>query len=328
MDRIAIVLGTRPEIIKLSPIIKELGIRRIPFYIVHTGQHYDHNLSGQFFTELGIDPPEYVGTSLSRVFEEEPTRLVIVQGDTDSAWRGMASAVLHHIPVAHVEAGIRSFDDEMPEEWNRRDIDHRAKLLFAPTDIAKENLRLEGRTHGVYMVGNTITDVVDQMRPQHPIRDEYALLTIHRPALVDNKEQLSIVMKALSPIWMPIVFPIHPRTAKNIEKFKIKIPKNVRVIQPVSYSESLKLIAEAKVVMTDSGGVQEEACLLQTPCVTIRDNTERPETLEIGNILAGINEISIPMAVRTMTSGPIQWRNPYGKDVSRKIINTITSIEK
>jgi UDP-N-acetylglucosamine 2-epimerase (non-hydrolysing) len=326
--RITIILGTRPEIIKMSPVIRECEKQDLDYFILHTGQHYSYNLDKIFFEELELPEPKYnldVGSGshaketgkmligIEKVLKEEKPDVVLVEGDTNTVLAGALAASKLHIKVEHVEAGLRSYDRNMPEEINRVLADHVSDYLFAPTEKAKENLLREGvEEHKIFITGNTIVDAVYQNREivrrkvdilnkLNLSPEEYFLVTAHRH--VDVKERLKGILDGLKLVYekfnIPIIYPIHPRTMKTIKEFGLEVPNGIRLIEPLGFLEFLQLEANAKFVLTDSGGVQKETCILKVPCVTLRDNTERPETLEVGsNVLAGANQERILEGVK------------------------------
>jgi UDP-N-acetylglucosamine 2-epimerase (non-hydrolysing) len=356
--KIAIVLGTRPEIIKMAPIIRVLEREGRDYFILHTGQHYSYNMDRVFFEQLKLPEAKYnlnVGSGthaeqtgrmlmgVERVFMGERPDLVLVQGDTNTTLAGALAAVKLNIPVGHVEAGLRSFDMTMPEEVNRVLTDHMSSLLFAPTEKARGNLIKEGVSEGrIFVTGNTIVDAVYQNLEQVDGNDvldrlgldngEYFLVTVHRQENVDNLSRFQGILEGLRLIHkhygLPIIYPIHPRARKRMGEFKLN-PEGVILIDPVDYLSFLKLEKEAKVILTDSGGVQEEACILRVPCVTLRDNTERPETLEVdANVLAGTNPKNILEKVCMMLEKPRNWANPFGDGrAGEKIMRIIASVE-
>ena len=332
--KIAVILGTRPEIIKMSPIIRECMKRNLDYFILHTGQHYSYNLDKIFFEELELPEAKYnldVGSGthaeetgkmligIEKVLKEEKPDIALVEGDTNTVLAGALAASKLHIKVGHVEAGLRSYDRNMPEEINRVLTDHISDYLFAPTGKAKENLLREGiEEDKIFVTGNTIVDAVyqnleiakrkvgilDKLNLNH---EEYFFVTAHRQENVDVKEKLKGVLEGLELVYrkfnLPIIYPIHPRTMKKIREFGLEVPKGVTVIEPLGFLEFLQLESNAKLVLTDSGGVQEETCILKVPCVTLRDNTERPETLEVGsNVLSGVNQERILESVKIMLS--------------------------
>ena len=351
--KISVVLGTRPEIIKLSSVIRELQNKNIEFDVIHTNQHYSANMDSVFFQELELPQPKFnLGIMATQhgemtgkmLIEIEAILLkntpdwVIVQGDTNSVLAGALAAVKLGIKVAHVEAGLRSYDRSMPEEINRVLTDHISDLLFVPTETQRKNLLEEGiKDNKIKIVGNTIVDAVKQnmvLVAAHTDLDKYQfenyfLLTIHRPANVDNPESLKSLLDAIEMVAKKnkviVRFPIHPRTKKNLEKFGITINKEIfMLMEPVGYLEMLALEKCAQIVLTDSGGIQEEACILQTPTLTLRENTERPETIEVGsNILVGTTAGRIQRGVEKMQKSSKKWKNPFGNGNSGSLIVSI-----
>ncbi|ANF23210.1 non-hydrolyzing UDP-N-acetylglucosamine 2-epimerase [Thermococcus piezophilus] len=317
----AFVFGTRPEIIKLAPVIRafeEMGIEPL---LVHTGQHYDYEMSSVFLEELELRKIDYhlevgsgtqaeqTGTAMikiEKVLMKEKPDVTLVQGDTNTALAGALASVKLKIPVAHVEAGLRSFDRTMPEEVNRILADHASEVLFAPTEEARENLEREGITENVYVVGNTVVDAVLQnakiAERKSDILErlglksrEYILITAHRAENTDSKENLRRLLEILEALPIKAVYPMHPRTRKRLESFglwgRVEAIENLIVTKPLGYLDFLKLQRNAKIVMTDSGGIQEESIILNVPCLTLRYNTERPETVKAGgNVLVGLEK--------------------------------------
>ena len=353
--KIAVILGTRPEIIKMSPVIRELESRGIEYFIIHSGQHYSYNMDRVFFEQLKLPRPNYniaIGSGshaeetgkaligIEKVLLKERPDVILVQGDTNTTLSGALAAAKLMIKVGHVEAGLRSFDREMPEELNRVLVDHLSDYLFAPTERAKENLLNEGIDKDkVFVTGNTIVDAVYEnlnfiedigiLEELHLNVNDFFLLTLHRQENVDRKQRLLNIVKGLELVGeefnIPIIYPIHPRTRRRLKEFGITFPRCVRIIDPIDYLSFLKLESYAKLILTDSGGVQEEACILRVPCVTIRYNTERPETLEVGaNMLAGAEPEKILEAVKIMLSKKRDWPNPFGDGkAATRIVNTI-----
>lgn len=350
--KLAIILGTRPEIIKLSPIIRLALLLRLDYFVIHTGQHYSDNMDRVFFHDLKLPYPKYnlnVGSvshgeqtgkmlmKIEKVLEKEKPDIVLVQGDTNSTLAGALAATKLGIKVGHVEAGLRSFDKRMPEEINRVLTDHCSDYLFAPTQISKKNLLREGiGNYKIFVTGNTIVDAVYQnleiaKRKRNALNnlnlepEKYFLVTVHRQENVDDKSRFFGILKGLEKVSkefnIPIVYPIHPRSRKRMVEFSLN-PEGVRLIDPVDFLTFLQLESNARLVLTDSGGVQEETCILRIPCVTLRDSTERPETIEVGsNILAGTNPERILKCVKEMISKEIGWKNPFGDGTaSQKII--------
>ena len=352
--KISIILGTRPEIIKMSPIIRECINDNIDFFILHTGQHYSYNLDKIFFEELELPEAKYkleVGSGshaeqtgrimvgIEKTLEKERPNIILVEGDTNTVLASALAAAKIHIKVGHVEAGLRSYDRRMPEEINRVLTDHISDYLFAPTEKAKQNLLREGIDENkIFVTGNTIVDAVYQnleitKRKVNVLKDlglkpkKYFLVTAHREENVDVKERLKGILKGLELIYkeflIPVVFPIHPRTQKRINEFGFSLDY-VTLVDPLGFLEFLQLEANARLVLTDSGGVQEETCILGIPCVTLRDNTERSETLEVGsNIIVGTKPKKLLEGVRIMLNKKDSWRNPFGDGKSGKRIIAI-----
>jgi len=354
--RMIIILGTRPEIIKMAPIIRECLIQKMDFSILHTGQHYSFNMDKVFFEELELPQVKYnldIGSGMhgeqtgkmlieiEKVLMKEKPDVVLVQGDTNTVLSGALAACKLGIKVGHVEAGLRSYDKSMPEETNRILTDHCSDYLFAPTTSAKRNLLNEGIPNDkIYVTGNTIVDAVEQnfeiAKKKVNVLDKlnlesknYFLITSHRQENVDAIERFRGIFNGLKEIYnnfhLPIIYPIHPRAKKRISEFQIKIPMGVKLIEPLGFLEFLQLEANARLVFTDSGGVQEETCILKVPCVTLRENTERPETLKVGgNILAGYEKNRILESTKIMLEKEINWINPFGNGKSSlKIIDII-----
>src|SRR2546426_11044515 len=312
--KIGSVVGARPQFIKAAPVSREIRQHHEEI-LIHTGQHYDENMSDVFFETLDIPRPNYnlgVGSAsharqtadmmrgLDEVLEKENPNFLLVYGDTNSTLAGALVAAKMGIPLGHVEAGLRSFNRQMPEEVNRVVADHLSNLLFSPTETAVENLTREGITRGVHMVGDVMYDVALQSAQAARSRDilsrlgltrgEYLLVTLHRPQNVDDKGALSAIVEALVHAGRPVVFPVHPRTRKNLVAFDLwdRLRAKVQAIEPVDYLDFIALLMGSSKVVTDSGGVQKEAYFFGVPCVTLRDQTEWIETLEDGwNALVG-----------------------------------------
>jgi UDP-N-acetylglucosamine 2-epimerase (non-hydrolysing) len=349
--KIAIIVGTRPEIIKMSPILRECEKLDLDYFVLHTGQHYSYNMDKVFFKQLELSQPKYnlsigsgthaqetskilIGTE--KVLQEEKPDVVLVEGDTNTVLGGALAAVKIEIKVGHVEAGLRSYDRRMPEEINRILTDHCADYLFAPTQKAKNILLGEGvKDDHIFVTGNTIVDAVVQnlqiakknasvLQSLGLRRKDYFLVTIHRQENVDDKtnfHQIIEGLQRLSDIYdIPIVYPIHPRAKKQMKQFQLKA-NTIKIIEPLDFLKFLELEHNAKLVLTDSGGVQEETCILGVPCVTLRNNTERPETLDVGsNILSGIHPKKVVHAVDQWETKNKVWENPFGKGTSGKMI--------
>jgi UDP-N-acetylglucosamine 2-epimerase (non-hydrolysing) len=346
--KIAIIFGTRPEIIKLSPVIRELQKKKVDFFIIHSNQHYSPKMDEIFLKELKLPEAKYnlnVGSGLhgemtakilsgtEKVLMQEKPNIVIVQGDTNTVLAGALAASKLEIEVAHVEAGLRSYDRTMPEETNRILADHMSNFLFAPTKIQSDILLKEGiDPKKTFVVGNTIVDSVTENLKIAETKSEYLhyqtekffLLTMHRPSNVDSKDRLLALLNSLTTIsktfGYPIYYPIHPRTKKQLKLFKLNLnPKYIKITEPVGYLEMLIMEKYSQAIFTDSGGLQEEACILQVPCITLRDNTERPETITVGaNLLA--TPQNLLSQTKTMLSKPKNWSNPFGDGHSASII--------
>jgi UDP-GlcNAc3NAcA epimerase len=321
--RILSVVGNRPQFIKSAPLSLALQ-NRADEIVLHTGQHYDHELSQVFFDELGLEPPEYrleAGSGShaeqtarmlpgieAAVLEEKPG-LVLVYGDTNSTLAGALAASKLRVPVAHVEAGLRSFDRTMPEELNRVLVDRASSLLFAPSDTAVANLEAEGITEGVHQVGDVMLDANLRLAPIARQRSQaleldgveagaYALVTVHREANT-KAPTLGRIVEALNLLEEPVVFPLHPRTADAIEEQGLRLAGHVHPRPPASYLDFAALASQARVILTDSGGVQKEAYWYGVPCITLRGSTEWVETVELGwNRLVGTDPDAIVEAAR------------------------------
>jgi len=340
---IAIILGTRPEIIKMSPIIRACEALGEDYFTLHTGQHYSYEMDRAFFEDLELPEPRYnldvgsgthaeqtgkIMTGIEKILSEEEPGIVLVQGDTNTVLAGALAASKLHIRVGHVEAGLRSFDRTMPEEINRVVADHISDVLFPPTETAKKNLIVEGiPEEKIFVTGNTIADAVEQnlaiARRKNGLLQRlgltakgFFLVTAHRAENVDNRQRLEGILQGLKAIRnefsLPIVFPMHPRTAKMVQAFGLSLD-GICVTKPLGYLDFLQLEANARLVLTDSGGLQEESCILGVPCVTLRDNTERPETVEVGaNVLAGTEPDVMLKCVEKMLALRRSWENPFG----------------
>lgn len=327
--KIVTVVGARPQFIKAAPVSRALQARGIEEVLVHTGQHYDAVMSEVFFRELGMADPkvnlgvgsgshaEQTGAMLvgiERVVVQEQPDIVLVYGDTNSTLAGALAAAKLGTPVAHVEAGLRSFNRSMPEEINRVMADRLSSVLFCPNANAMHNLREEGIIEGVYEVGDVMYDAVlwasgsancelritnYEFAIKYGVgKGKYLLATVHRAANTDNSRNLAGIISALGETGEPVVFPLHPRTRKALDEASISLPENVMGIEPVSYLEMLSLEKHARVILTDSGGVQKEALWLGVPCVTLREETEWVETVECGwNRLVGADPVRIVEAV-------------------------------
>lgn len=366
--KIATILGTRPEIIKMAPIIDEISKRGIDQIVLHTGQHYDKEMSDNFFTDLEIPTPDYnihVGSGthgkqtglmmqgIEEVLLKEKPDIVLVQGDTNAVLAGALVASKLHIAIGHVEAGLRSFDMTMPEEINRRAADVTSTMYFIPTEESAINLLAEGFSHkNLLITGNTVVDACfrhleiarkkgfeEESLASLDIEnmDNILTLTMHRAENVDVKERVINIIEALKELdQMNIIFPIHPRTKNTLENFglfdELNGMEHVHIIKPLGYLDFLLLTSKSTLILTDSGGLQEEAITLDVPALTLRYNTERPETVTAGgNILVGSNkEAILENANKILNDKEFADKmknapNPYGGGDSAKL--TVDAIE-
>ena len=366
--KIATILGTRPEIIKMAPIIDEISKRDINQVVIHTGQHYDKEMSDDFFRDLEIPTPDYnihVGSGthgkqtglmmkgIEEVLLEEKPDIVLVQGDTNAVLAGALVASKLHIAIGHVEAGLRSFDMTMPEELNRRVADVATTMYFIPTEQSAINLLAEGFSHkNLFITGNTVVDACFRHLEIAKKRgfenealagldidnlDNILTLTMHRAENVDVKERVVNIIGALKELSdMNIIFPIHPRTKNTLENFglfdELNDLEHVHIIKPLGYLDFLLLTSKSTLILTDSGGLQEEAITLDVPALTLRYNTERPETVTAGgNILVGSDkEAILENARRILSDNEFADKmknavNPYGEGDSAKL--TVDAIE-
>jgi len=329
--KIITVIGARPQFIKaavVSQAIRQMAQQGVDIQekILHSGQHYDYNMSALFFAQLPLPTPEWhldcgndieqMKSAITPILQAEQPDVVIVYGDTNTTLAGAEAADALQIPVAHIEAGLRSFNDSMPEEHNRIITDRIATWRFCPTRTAMDNLRHEGLTAHAYHVGDVMYDATLLFTPdeqtQQQVLDQYGvsskqfiIATIHRAATAENVTALTHIIHALAQTEMPVLLPLHPHTAHTIAAHpalqqRIHNAPNIRVIEPVGYREMLVLEKQARTIVTDSGGMQKEAYFQATPCITLRDETEWVETVEAGwNRLAGTDTKSILQALRT-----------------------------
>jgi len=355
MGRIVTIVGTRPEIIKMAPVVKALDTLSHDHVLVHSGQHYDLMMDRIFFKDLKLRQPDFqfelkakpphlqvANTIRGAAVVMKNVDLVIVHGDTNTTLAGALLGNKLGFPVAHVEAGIRSFDKTMPEEVNRLLTDQLSRLLFPPTWIAKKNLENENIRTGLHVVGNSVIDALKQnlriarrskiLRKLGLKRRRYAVLTFHRAENVDRAARLRRVLVAMREFasrgGIDVVFPIHPRTEKMARRSGLRSvidpDSGFRVIPPTGYLDMLELERNAALVFTDSGGLQEESCFFRVPCVTLRENTERPETLKIGaNVLAGTDPKRILRAAENQLAAKRNWPNPYGDGTTGRRIARI-----
>lgn len=340
--KIILVVGARPNYMKVGPVYFALkSDTDFEPILVHTGQHYDNNLSEIFFKQLGLPKPDrYLGVGsgthgaqtsrimieFEKVLLEEKPDLVMVVGDVNSTIACALDSAKLHIPVAHLEAGLRSYDRRMPEEINRVLTDSISDILLTPSLDANENLKKEGITdERIFFVGNAMIDSLRRyeklaersniLEKLNMTSNNYGLITLHRPSNVDNKENFERIITAFEEIEkrIPLIFPIHPRSRKQIKQFSLKSRfenmKNFKFIDPVGYLDFLKLEKDAKLVLTDSGGIQEETTVFGVPCITIRENTERPITIKQGtNQLVGNDTQKIIKAAESVLGGHCKER--------------------
>lgn len=344
-DSYIIVVGTRPEIIKMAPLIRAMQEKSIPYVFVHCGQHYDYNMSQQFIEELELPKPDYgfkvkayspglqtgrILTLIERVVKETKPRVVLVEGDTNGVLASALAAIKLNVAVGHVEAGLRSFDLRMPEEHNRRLVDHISKYLFAPTETAKRNLEKEAVWGNIYVTGNTVIDAVIQHMPLAERRSSimttirfkrFALATAHRAENVDDPAVLRNFFEAFAQAPIPVVYPIHPRARKRLRQQKIwrklSNSENIQLLQPLGYFDFLVLMKKCEIIITDSGGIQEEVTAppIRKPVLVIRLSTERPEAVKAGFAkVVGVKKYNILKAMEQTlaTEFTAPRTSPYG----------------
>ena len=364
MYNITIIAGARPNFMKIAPIIHAIeNVKKrgeaLDYRLVHTGQHYDKNMSGSFFEQLSIPEPhvnlecsggtqaEQTATilvSFEKELTQHPADLVLVVGDVTSTMACALVAQKLHTKVAHVEAGIRSGDWTMPEEINRLVTDSITNYFFTTSELANQNLRNNGvADNQIFYVGNTMIDTLLKQRPNfkapevwsqlHLKPKSYIVMTLHRPANVDEESQLKAMIDEIveNTQDLPLIFPVHPRTAKILERLKVSHPR-LHMVAPLSYLEFNYLVENAKAVITDSGGITEETSVMNVPCMTLRDNTERPETMDLGtNELVGTNPKAIKPYLEKLFKG--EWKRYQtiplwdGKTAER-IVTHILNINK
>jgi len=357
MKEVMVVVGTRPEIIKMAPLIRALRKSKITSVFVHCGQHYDFNMSQQFIEELELPPPDHgykvkaysqgeqtarIITRIERLLKKTVPALVLVEGDTNGVLATALAAVKHGISVGHIEAGLRSFDLRMPEEHNRRLTDHVSTYLFAPTKTAENNLKRESVWGKIYVTGNTVIDAVIQHLPIAEKKskiselvhfEKYALATAHRAENVDDFTTLKNLMEAFANAPIPVVCPMHPRTKRRLQQNKIydriRESENIQLLPPLGYLDFLVLMKRSEMIITDSGGIQEEATApcLQKPVLVIRLSTERPEAVEAGFAeVVGVQRQRIVDAMRRTLGSPkkLPKKSPYGDgNAAGKIVRII-----
>lgn len=357
--KIVTVVGARPQFIKAAPVSKAIREAGHTEFILHTGQHYDYGMSQVFFDELGLPAPDInlnvrsgshgkqtgqMLIGIEDVLLKEKPDWVLVFGDTNSTLAGALAAVKLHIPLAHVEAGLRSYNREMPEEHNRVLTDHCADLLFCPTKNAVENLGREGLTKGVHQVGDPMYDAVlmfsERARQRSTImqklnlkRGGYVLATVHRAYNTDIPKNLEAILSALHSIKETVVFPVHPRTRQKLEDHglldHISFNGHLIIIDPVDYLDMLFLEQNARLILTDSGGVQKEAFFFAVPCLTLRPETEWVETVESGwNLLVGTERDQIIMGLKHRFPIHNEYSRIFGNGQSSTHIVQILEIEQ
>ncbi len=345
MKQVMVVVGTRPEIVKMAPVIRALRESATPSMFVHCGQHYDYNMSQQFIDDLELPMPDYsfklkafsqgtqtaqIITHIEPILEKTRPAVVLVEGDTNGVFAAALATVKLGIPVGHIEAGLRSFDLRMPEEHNRRLTDHISTYLFAPTEKAKSNLKKESVWGKIYVTGNTVIDAVVQHLPIAEKRSQimeslrferYALATAHRAENVDDITVLAGFMEAFAEAPIPVVYPMHPRTKKRLRQNKIYTRAlksgNIQILPPLGYLDFLVLMKNCEMIVTDSGGIQEEATApaIRKPVLVIRLSTERPEAVNAGFAeVVGVEKRRILKAMNAVLEQPreLPERSPYG----------------
>jgi UDP-N-acetylglucosamine 2-epimerase (non-hydrolysing) len=348
-----VIVGTRPEIVKMAPIIRALEEESLPYTFVHCGQHYDYEMSQHFIEELELPEPEYgfkvkayspglqtgrILTLVERVIKKAKPKIVLVEGDTNGVLASALAAVKLNVPVGHVEAGLRSFDLRMPEEHNRRLVDHVSTYMFAPTENARKNLEKESVWGKIYVTGNTVIDAVIQHLPMAERKsnilekikfEKFALVTAHRAENVDDPTVLKNFVEAFTEAPIPIVYPVHPRTKKRLRQQKMwrkfSSSENVQIFPPLGYFDFMVLMKNCEMMLTDSGGLQEEATAppLRKPVLVIRLSTERPEAVEAGFAkVVGVDKEKILTAMENILhkKRELPKVSPYGDGAAAKRI--------
>lgn len=352
-----VMVGTRPEIVKMAPIIRALEEDSTPYTFVHCGQHYDYEMSQQFIEQLELPEPEYgfkvrayspglqtgrILTLVEKVIKKAKPKIVLVEGDTNGVLASALAAVKLNVPVGHVEAGLRSFDLRMPEEHNRRLVDHISTYMFAPTENARKNLERESVWGKIYVTGNTVIDAVIQHLPMAERKsnilekikfEKFALVTAHRAENVDDPVVLQNFVEAFTEAPIPIVYPVHPRTKKRLRQQrmwkKFSASENVQLFPPLGYFDFMVLMKNCEILITDSGGIQEEATAppIRKPVLVIRLSTERPEAVEAGFAkVVGIEEKRILIAMKDVLDKKEELPkfSPYGDGAAgKRIVNIL-----
>lgn len=345
-------VGVRPDLIKMAPLILECRKRELIIEIVHSGQHYDTNMDAVFLRDLDLPrpsarllaPEDRKGKSTGWVYGTLYRRMmkylvevgqnemmpVVVYGDTWSALACASAAKTRGFPVVHVEAGLRSYDVTMPEENARIQMDAMAEFLFPPTEASAKILRDEGMRGQSWVCGNLAVDALQMIKPNFdlvPKGEDFAVMTLHRPENIENVERLRAALQFVGEfVDKPVYWPLHPRAKDRLRTWKMLVPKQVTLMDPIGYAEMVGMLKACSLVVTDSGGLQEEACILGVPCVTLRKNTERPETLVIGaNVLVDV--LPPPGSERIdMNLHKESWQHPYGENVARKIADVMEGL--
>ncbi|SHK15458.1 UDP-GlcNAc3NAcA epimerase [Clostridium cavendishii DSM 21758] len=351
--KIISIVGARPQFIKAAPVSKALRTKHNEL-LIHTGQHYDENMSKVFFEELKIPRPDYnleVGSGshgkmtgmmlekLEEIYLKEKPDFVLVYGDTNSTLAGALAASKLLIPVIHVEAGLRSFNKTMPEEQNRILTDHISELLLVPTKDAEKNLTNEGITDSVYNIGDVMYDAVldfkeiarkkSDLLKKLDIKGDYILTTIHRAENTNDINRLKNIVEALNECGSTVILPIHPRTKKYILEYGLSFNDNIKLIDPVGYIEMLELEMNANKIVSDSGGIQKEAYFMGKPCITMRDETEWVETVEVGwNLIVGTDKEKIKTAIKEFAPNSDRPEIFGDGKAAEKILNIIESYSK
>jgi len=353
--KILSIVGARPQFIKLAPISKKIK-PEIKHCVIHTGQHFDNNMSEIFFHEMNLNVPNYnlnissgshgnqtglMLIEIEKILIKEVPDLVLIFGDTNSTLAGALAASKLGIKLVHIEAGLRSFNKSMPEEINRIIADHTSDYLFAPTQAAMDNIKEEGLFDKSCLTGDIMVDSInlfsEQARAKSKILDDlnivdfnYSLLTLHRPYNVDDPKKLTIIFEFLNRLEYNFIFPIHPRTRKMLTQFNIKCNKKVKLIDPVGYLDFLMLQNKANKIITDSGGIQKEAYILKKPCITIRSETEWVETVSTGwNKLLNPNEENLDQLIeeiKLFNPDENKYLNIFGDNVTDTMLKKIYDI--
>ena len=350
--KIVTIIGARPQFVKASVVSQALKDAGHDELLVDTGQHYDDNMAKIFFEEMGIPRPRYhlgVGSGthayqtaqslvgIEQILIDESPDWMIVYGDTNATIAGALAAAKLQVPIAHIESGLRSYNREMPEEINRVVTDVLSDIRFVPTEVAKNNLAREGMEEGVHIVGDVMVDSLmkytqiaekrSTLLTDLGLKDNpFVLLTIHRPSNADSDERLLTILENVAAGGVPVIFPVHPRSRNRVESLMSKVSLEIQLIDPVGYLDMMMLEKYASMVVTDSGGVQKEAYLHKTPCLTVRNETEWVETVNDGwNILVGVDPSLIPGYIRSFPK-PTRWAHHYGDGTASQKIVALMSL--